>query len=453
MTHFGWLAVVAPAVLFACSGTSPGEQETSQGGAGPVGQGGAGGTTPAPLPDVAKSALTYDSAPSVDPATEAALVNDLNSFGLQALQRLAPSDQNFVVSPVSGFVALTMTSAGAQGTTADEMKAVLYPTVSLSEIHPATNRLEQRIRGYARSAVETSYGEKKVELHLANEDFVQQGFPIEQPFLDTLAVNYDCGVELVDYQSDPNAASALINNWVAKETNDRITNLLQPGVVDTSTRLVLVNALYLYSSWLTAFDPNSTHARTFHGIDGDSSTDFMNAVLNPSYATGAGWVGVDVPYYGDSLVLTAVLPDAGEFDTVKSSLDAAFFASFDAASQPQQLALSMPKFTLAGQTVSWKEALQALGMTTLFEPATANLEGISALRPLYAKDVVQQVFVEVAEKGTEAAAATAVVIGTDGGAVMPPPLQVVLDRPFLFFIRERGGPVLFAGQIVNLPVN
>jgi serpin B len=381
------------------------------------------------------------------------LVSDLNNFGLQVLQRLAPSDQNFVVSPVSGFVALTMTSDGAQGTTADEMQAVLYPSVSLSEIHPAANQLEQRIRGYARPSVQTSDGEKKVELNLANDDFVQQGFPIEQPFLDTLAVNYDCGVELVDYQSDSNAASALINNWVAKETNDRILNLLQPGVVDSWTRLVLVDALYLYSSWLTAFDPNSTHARTFHGINGDTSTDFMHAVLNPSYTTGAGWVGVDVPYYGDSLVLTAVLPDAGQFDTVKASLNAAWFASFDATSQPQQLTLSIPKFRLAGQTVSWKEALQAMGMSTLFEPATSNLEGISAIKPLYVKAVMQQVYVALAEEGTEAAAATAVVVNTDGGAMLPPPLQVLLDRPFLFFVRERGGPVLFAGQIVNLPVN
>ena len=98
------------------------------------------------LPEVARSPLAYDSAPVVDPATESALIGDLNNFGLQVLQRLAPSDQNFVISPVSGFLALTMTSAGAEGTTADEMKAVLYPNVPLDEIHPATNQLGQRIR-------------------------------------------------------------------------------------------------------------------------------------------------------------------------------------------------------------------------------------------------------------------------------------------------------------------
>jgi serpin B len=441
------MGVLAPVLLLACSGTNRGEQ------APPLGQGGAGGTTQVPLPDVAQSALAYDAAPSVDPATQAALVGDLNNFGLQVLQRLAPSDQNFVVSPVSGFIALTMASAGAQGNTADEMKAVLYPSVSLDEIHPATNQLEQRIRGYARSPVQTYDGEKKVELNLANGDFVQKGFAIEQPFLDTLAVNYNCGVQLVDYQSDPNGASSLINNWVASETHNRIENLLPPNAVDPLTRLVLVNALYLYSSWLTAFNPLSTHAQTFHGINGDGSTDFMNAWLNLSYTTGAGWVGVDVPYYGDSLVLTAVLPDTGQFDTVKPTLNAAWFASFDATSQPQQVALTIPKFKLVGQTVSWTQTLQALGMATLFDPNTCDLEGISQIKPLYVSAVLQQVFVELAEKGTEAAAATAVVVATSGAPPTPPPVSVVLDRPFLFFIRERGGPVLFAGQIANLPAN
>jgi serpin B len=178
----------------------------------------------------------------------------------------------------------------------------------------------------------------------------------------------------------------------------------------------------------------------------------MNAALNLSYGTGAGWVGVDVPYYGDSLVLTAVLPDAGQFDTVKAGVNAAWFSNFDATSQPQQVGLSIPKFRLAGQTVPWKQTLVDLGMTTLFDPATCDLEGTSSTKPLYVAAVYQQVFVQLAEKGTEAAAATAVVVNTRNAIPLPPPLQVVLDRPFLFFIRERGGPVLFAGQVVSLPV-
>jgi serpin B len=158
---------------------------------------------------------------------------------------------------------------------------------------------------------------------------------------------------------------------------------------------------------------------------------------------------VDIPYYGDSLVFTAVLPEDGSFDAVKAGLNATWFVNFDASSQAQQVALYMPKFKLAGQTVSWRQTLLDLGMTTLFDSGACDLKGISATKQLFISNVLQQVFVQIAEKGTEAAAATGVV--GDGAAYVP--LSVVLDRPFLFFIRERGGPVLFAGQVVNLPAN
>jgi serpin B len=265
-------------------------------------------------------------------------------------------------------------------------------------------------------------------------------------------VNYDCGVELVDYQNDWETARVLINNWIANRTRERIQELFLPGILDSFTRLVLVDTLYLYASWRTAFDPNSNQTRTFHGITGDGSTDFMTTTLYLDYAAGEGWVGVDLPYYGDSLVLTAVLPDAGQFETVKASLGVTWLSSFDATSQPSLVGLTIPKFRLRSPTVAWDQALKDLGMTTLFDALSCNLEGISASKPLYVKTVVQQVYIELAEKGTEAAAATGVVINRDGGVPPPPQYYVVLDRPFLFFIRERGGPVLFAGQIVSLPV-
>jgi serpin B len=399
-----------------------------------------------PLPEVARSSLAYDTAPAVSAETQAAVLSDLNNFGLAALRGLAPSGENFVLSPVSGFLALTMTSAGAQGTTADEMKAVLYPSVPATEIHPAANWLGQRIRGYARSTVSTSEGDKKVEVNLANDDFVQKGFAIEKPFLDTLAVNYDCGVELVDY-SEPEAARSLINNWVANETANRIEDLLPEGAVSTDTRLVLVDALRLYASWNMIFDAKSTEPGTFHGIAGDTTTDMMHGSVDANYATGTGWVAVDVPYYGGSLVFTAVMPDAGQFDTVRSTLDSAWFANLDAASStPGEIALTLPKFKLTGPTVPWKQTLQALGMATLFDPTACNLAGINPTAGLYVDEVYQQAFLELTELGTEAAAATAVVM--QRAALVT---SVVLDRPFLFFLRERGGPVLFAGQITTLP--
>lgn len=331
MNKYSWLFTLVPLVVMACGSNSPPQVS---------------------LPTEAKSSLTYNSNPSVSTATQQAATNDLNNFGLKVLQSLAPSNQNFATSPVSGFIALTMTADGAQGTTADEMKAVLYPDVAIADIQAATNQLEQGVKACAQPSAQTSDGSKQVVLNLANDVFVQTGLTIQPSFLDNLMTNYDSGIELVDFKANPSAATTEIDNWVASETNDLIPKLLSPGSLDTSTRLVLVNALYLNASWLTAFDPNKTQAQTFNGVNGNTSTDFMNSTLGLNYATGTGWAAVDLPYYGGSLVMTAILPDSGQFDTVKASLNAAWFASFDAAVQQQQVGVGLPKFTLTGSTVS-----------------------------------------------------------------------------------------------------
>jgi serpin B len=431
MKNYSWLVALAPLAVLACGSNSSNPAQTS-------------------LPEAVKSSLTYNSNPTVSTAAQQAVTNDLNNFGLEVLQSLAPTGQNFAVSPVSGFVALTMTADGAQGTTADEMKTVLYPDVALTDIQAATNWLEQGVKDSAQPMEHVDDAGKQVALNLANDVFVQTGLSIQQPFLDNLMTNYDSGIELVDFKDNSNGATTEINNWVASETNNLIPKLLSPGSLDSLTRLVLVNALYLNASWLTAFDPNKTQAQTFNGVNGTTSTDFMNANLTLNYATGTEWAAVDIPYFGGSLVMTAVLPDSGQFDTVKASLNAAWFASFDAAVQQQQVGLGLPKFTLTGSTVSWKQTLQTLGMITLFDGSTCNLSGITQQEQLYVSDVLQQVYVAVAEKGTVAAAATAVTVETMAVA-MPPPTTITFDRPFLFFVREHGGPILFAGQVVTLP--
>lgn len=453
MNKYSWLVALAPLVVVACSNgiVGKGEQLISPDGGNsqqqPLPDSGSG--QPVALPDQAKSSLAYNSAPVVATGTESAVVNDLNNFGLEVLQSLAPN--NFAVSPVSGFIALTMTSDGANGATADQMKAVLYPDVSLTDIQAATNQLEQGVKGCALPSATGDAG-SQIALNLANDVFVQTGLTIQQPFLDNLMTNYDTGLQLVDLINNPNGSCTLINNWVANETNDLIQNLIPPGALDSSTRLVLVNALYLNASWLTAFDPNSTAPQTFHGANGDASTDFMNSTFTLNYATGTGWVGVDIPYYGGNLVMTAILPDAGQFDSVKANLNAAWLTSFDTAAQSQLVSLALPKFTLAGSTVSWKLTLQNLGMTNLFIRGQCDLSGITQDEPLFVSDVLQQVYVKVAEKGTEAAAATAVIVTTfDLVVSYPTTIPVVFNRPFLFFVREPGGPILFAGQVVSLP--
>ena len=398
-----------------------------------------------------RSLLAFNPAPDVSSATQASLVTDLNDFGVKVFQDLAPTNSNFAVSPVSGFVALTMTADGARGSTADEIKSVLYPDVAVSDIQSATNQLAQRVHHYALAPVQTNDGVKKIDLNLANDVFIQSGLGVQRPFLDNLSVNYDAGVERVDFVNNSSGACDQINAWVASETNCLIQNLIPQGGLDQWTRLVLVNALYLYSSWQTAFNPKYTESETFYGINGNQSTDFMQATLTVKYASGTGWQGVDIPYYGGSLVFTAILPDSGQFAAVKSSLGASWLSNFDATAQATVMGVFLPKFKISGSSASWLNTLETLGIKKLFS-GESDLSGITQDEILYVKDVLQQVYVDVSEQGTEAAAATAVITYTISiaGSPSPPPI-ITFNRPFLFFVREPNGPVLFAGQVVTLP--
>jgi serpin B len=408
---------------------------------GSTGTGGAGGADLV----VAKSTLPYEPSPSLPATAEPAVIGDLNDFGFKVFRQLAPKDQDFVMSPLSGYFALVMSSAGALGKTADEMKSVLFPDLSASDAHPAVNLLGQRVRGYARAPVQETDGEKQVELTLANDLFAQRDLPIEAAFLDTLAINYDCGVQLLDFIRYPDTACDLINTWVSNETAGKIDKLVSPGAIDVDTRLVLVNTLYLNAAWKEAFDPRNTQSRTFHGFNGDTSPSFMRSDHMLNYATGTGWTGIDIPYHGGALVFTAILPDADQFETVKAGLNAGWLSDFDAKAKVVYASLTLPKLKLLGPSASWMDALQHLGMVTLFDSELCNLRGISTDLRLHVKDVLQQVYMEVNESGTEAAAATGVFYAID----MAPQIAVSFDRPFLFVIREPGGPILFAGQVVS----
>jgi serpin B len=285
---------------------------------------------------------------------------------------------------------------------------------------------------------------------MAHDVFLQNDLKVAGPFLDTLSSQYDSGIGLVDFKTRPRAASDLINAWVVRETKNRVQNLLSPAVLTPDTRFVLLSAMYLYASWRTPFDPNLTAPQTFHGTDRDASVPFMVSTLDTDYARGADWSGVDIPYFGDSLVFTAILPDPDHFGSVKASLDARWFGSYDQSHTRRAVALTVPKFKIAGPAFSWIPTLKSMGINALFDQTSCDLSGITRDQRLFVDDVLQQTFIEVAEKGTEAAAATAVV-GVKASADSEQPISFILDRPFLFFVREPMGPILFAGQVTVLP--
>jgi serpin B len=265
-------------------------------------------------------------------------------------------------------------------------------------------------------------------------------------YLDTLAQDYGAGIRLTDFESDAEAARHQINAWVDQQTEDKIKELLAPGTVTGLTRLVLVNAVYFNAAWATPFEPRSTHAGTFHGVSGDATAQLMTHTAEMQYASGAGWQAVSLPYDGKELSFVAVLPD--DFKAFEPTLGGATFAAVDAALKTANVALELPRFTIPGASFSLKSALEARGMVDAFTPGKADFAGI-AREQLTVADVIHQAFVSVDEAGTEAAAATAVLVV--GKAVAEQPVKLTFDKPFVFYVRDDAtGAVLFLGRVTSL---
>ena len=395
-------------------------------------------------PPIAVSALSRDTAPVVAPADAQALADDNRAFAVDLYETLAadPSfrGKSLFFSPHSISTALAMTYAGARAATATQIASALHFTLQPEKLHPAFDAVDLALS----SRGTTSDGPGFV-LRVVNSLWGAPQIRFEPSFLDTLAVNYGAGVRLTDFAANPEAARTAINGWVDQQTEDRIKELLPSGSIDPSTVFVLVNAVYFHAGWLVPFEPASTHPATFHSAAGDVQVDMMSQSGELTYAEGDGWQAVEIPYAGRALSMVAVLPtDLGAFE---AKLTGAALGSIVGAFQAADVTLSLPKFKIDGGSFSLKAALQARGMTDPFTDA-ANFSGISTSTPIALRDVYHQAFVAVDEKGTEAAAATAVV-GV-GLAALNKHATVVLDRPFVFLIRDRQtGAVVFLGRFLG----
>ncbi|MEO6420031.1 MAG: serpin family protein, partial [Polyangiaceae bacterium] len=294
-------------------------------------------------------------------------------------------------------------------------------------------------------------GTPGLELHVVNANWGEQTLAFEKPYLDTLAVNYGAGVRLTDFIHASEAARVNINGWVSDQTNAKIVDLLTPGSLTSDTRFVLVNAVYFKAGWANQFQAESTSAGTFHKLDGSTaSVDQMSETEELSYGSTDTYETVELPYSGGQTSMVVVVPREGQFKTVEAAMTGdmleSTFASLRGA--PKNVHLSLPKFTIKGGTISIRESLRALGMTDAFEPGKADFTGIGNDN-LSISDVLHQAFISVDEKGTEAAAATAV-IGLGGTAAPMDKTELNVNRPFFVFIRDiPTSTVLFAGRVTS----
>jgi serpin B len=395
--------------------------------------------TPA-RPSVLVSHLVRDTRPTVAATAVSALTAANTSTAIDLYHQLATTPGNLFFSPYSIETALSMAVAGARGTTRSQMLAVLHDTLPAATLQDATNALNLAL--LAPRAQPTAAGEP-LELALANSVWSQTGYHIEPGFLDLLARDYGAALNTVDYERDSAGATKAINDWVDTHTNHKIKDLLSG--LDPATRLVLVNAVHFKASWTEPFEAARTRVGSFTTATGTRVTaPFMHGAVSSRYASGAGWQAVDLPYIGGAS-MTVIVPDAGTFPSFERSLDAAGLARIVGSLAPAGVTLALPKFRLTDRS-NLVPPLQALGMTAAFQD-DADFSGITGSRQLFIGQAVHQATVTVDEKGTEAAAATALAFSQSSLTYAQ---TVTVDRPFIVVIRDqKTGSILFLGRITD----
>jgi serpin B len=400
----------------------------------------------APSAGVAHSSLKRVEDPTVSSSDEAAVVQGNNAFAVDLYGTLRAGDANLAFSPYSLSVALAMPYAGARGNTEAQMAQVLHYTVPQDRLHPAFNRLDLDL---TKESQPGSASEQPLQLKIANAVWTEKTFSFLQNYLDLIAQNYGAGIELADFLNQSDAERQHINDWVSNQTNDKIKDLIPAGALDSSTKMVLVNALYFKADWRNPFDPKDTQDAPFNRLDGTQVTtkQMSGQRFGIPYASGDGYQAVELPYENNSAAMDFIVPDSGKFQDFQASLDSQKLQSILASMQPATLEIALPKFTFRS-SFDLGAKLRDLGMTDALDPNRADFSGMTGQRDLYITKVLHQAYVAVDEKGTEAAAASAVIMGPT--SAMLPPEKLIIDRPFLFLIRDlQSGQILFFGRVLD----
>jgi serpin B len=416
----------------------------------PIGPGSGGGKV-----GVAKSDLERATDPGASADQVAAVVDGNTAFGFDLYAALREQEGDLFLSPYSISLALAMTYAGARGETAEEMAQTLHFTLPQEQLHPAFNALDLVVRGAGEEPESDASSEMEGDpfvLHVANSLWGERTYEFQDPFLDTLARDYGAGLRLVDFAQAPEEARQAINGWVEEQTEERIKDLIPEGAINTLTRLVLANAIYFKAAWSYPFNEGLTKDAPFQQLDGSQVDVPMMTWTQPeraSYAAGDGYQIVALPYEGGSAEMLLIVPDQGQFAAVEAALDADWLDGALDALQMEPLMLTMPRFETESE-IGLADTLKALGMPAAFDPNRADFSGMDGTTELYISDVFHKAFVNVDEEGTEAAAATAVVVAVESAMPAESVVELTVDRPFIFLIREQeSGAVLFLGRVVD----
>jgi serpin B len=365
-----------------------------------------------------------------------------NEFGIELFTKVAGDEnKNLMLSPLSASAALTMLLNGCAGDTYDQLRETLkYPEeMTISEINEVYRTLVSQLLDV----------DPKVKLALANAIFYREGFSVKNPFLSTMDTDFNAEIAGLDFALPSSLAT--INKWASDNTNGKIPKVLNE--ISGDAVMFIMNALYFKGDWSYQFDKDLTSDRAFY-TNGSGSVDVstMKGDVGSRIAYGTGYRAIEMPYGQTNFTMVVIVPE-GTLPEFNATFDAekwnTITSAFDDQEEFGELTVYMPKFKFSYEKYL-NYQLQSMGMLDAFNPGLANLSGI-ADASIYVSFVKQNTFVEVDEKGTEAAAVTT--IGIELTSLPPQPQVFAIDKPFVFAIRERTtNTLLFIGQVVN-PLN
>jgi serpin B len=388
-----------------------------------------------------------NTAPVVTVGELADLVAGDSAFAFDLYRHLRAQEGNLFYSPHSISLALAMTYAGARGETEHQMAAVLHFLLSQARLHPNFNALDMQLTQRGEGA--RGKDGRGFRLNIVNALWGQVGYHFLPEFLDTLAANYGAGLNLLDFAGAPEISRLAINEWVSEQTEERIQDLIPLGAIDTMTRLVLTNAIYFNAAWSRPFEEFMTDDRPFYPLQGEPLTvPMMRQVTHFPYSAGNGYQALELPYDGRELSMLILLPRPGAFKGIEESFDASLVEHILQNVARTRVVLDMPRFKFES-AFELAGVLAAMGMLHAFSD-DADFSGMDGSQTLKISDVIHKAFVAVDEAGTEAAAATAVIMRAKSAIIAEEPVDFTIDRPFIFLIRDIAtGAILFLGRVLN----
>lgn len=395
---------------------------------------------PEPFPiKVNQPGVLDDNQTTADGVT--AVVDANNQFATEYYARIIKNeDGNVFFSPYSISSALAMAYEGAKGQTAEEMQKVFHFPEDAAVRRPAIARIYNLLNS----------GGKNFKLSTANALWAQKDYPFVDDYFNTISTYYGGLATNLDFKGETERSRITINNWIEDKTYDRIKDLIPSGMLSPATRLVLTNAIYFKANWSHKFDAENTRDGEFKLTSGaNRNVKMMHLTSRFNYGETNDLQTLEMDYLSNNLSMLIILPKENNLNRIESIFSKQELNDWKEGMQNKQVIVTLPKFTF-GTKYFMSEDLQAMGMPTAFKYPEADFTGMSPTGELYIDEVIHQTFIEVAEYGTEAAAATAVIMRAGAMAPTEEPKQFTADHPFIFLIQDkRTGEILFLGRVMD----